>query len=207
MYEKKDPIQVMIDILVEEKKLVYQEKLALIKVSKSVITLVIPFLAFLINVAQNAEALYLIIPFVICAIATFLYSNEHTQNLVYEYLNRLDHYMAKLQKVQLPFYQNIVGEIMADSEGYKWYFPNPYVFFSIALSLVIIPIYVFSTIQGHQYLYNHHFYWWDVAYSILSYTLLLLIILYGFYFGTKFKSIREKVFNRKMNLDLFAKYD
>jgi len=194
----------LLNVLLEEKKLVYQEKLQLIKTSKSVMTLLIPFLAFLLDVAQKANSLYIMIPFVICAVGTFLMSNEHTQNLVYEYLDRLDIIQNKQLQKPLPLFQNTVGEMMANSEGFSWKLVNPYVLFGISMGILVFPIYIYCTIQADAFLLKLHFYWWNIVYDIISYGLLLILMVYGILYGTGFKEIREIIFNKQMEKQGFS---
>lgn len=108
-----------VQLLLEDKKNVFQEKLALIKINKSVYTLILPFLAVLLSISKDAPKFYVMIPFVINAVAAFLYFNTHTLNNIYEYLCRLDYYLNLITKSKLPYYQVTVGPMMETSEGYK----------------------------------------------------------------------------------------
>jgi hypothetical protein len=194
----------IVQLLVEEKKLVYQEKLQAIKTTKGILGLFIPFLTsiFAIAVHKEAHALFLLVPFVTSSIALYLLSNLHTQNIILEYLDRLDRRINYELNQELPFYQYIIDEILPKSGPYiaiKFKQFNHYFLFGILLTLISGCICVWSIIQGNTYLVLEiKFYSWNYIFVILS-ILTILLTLYTFIrYGISYGTLRNEMFDEKM---------
>jgi hypothetical protein len=194
----------ILELLIEEKKLVYQEKLQIIKTIKGIISLLVPFLTLLVAIAEKeqAHALYIVVPFATTSIAFYLLSNLHTLNLISEYLDRLDKYTLNKLNYSLPLFQIVVGEMLAESGPYLFKKKgqlNPYMLFSIVLVLLTTCICAWSIIQGNYFIvYEIKYYYWNYVFNLSS----ILSIIYAVYsfirYGLKFKSLRDKLFDEKM---------
>jgi len=196
-----------VTLLLEEKKLLFQEKLQIIKTTKSIYGLLLPFLTLLVAVAekQEARALWLIIPFATASIALFLLSNLHTQNLIYEYLYRLDYRIIAESTLDLPFYQRVVGEMFLEASAFissKKEMLNPYVAYGIMVAIISLGISGWSIYQGDQYLVeklgshctNYIFH--------ISAALAMLYTLYAFLrYGRVYVSMRIREFDARMPLN------
>ncbi|MHB8579660.1 MAG: hypothetical protein ACYDA4_07340 [Ignavibacteriaceae bacterium] len=182
----------IVSILREEKKLVFTEKLQLIKTTKSAILLLFPFLILSLQIAPKAPALYLLLPFVISCLAFTLIAGQSSMNIMIEYIARIDQLICDYVKTDLPLMQKNVGQNLANwkfrlSKKSKHYTPNLYYFVGISMLFVVLPIYGYSIIKGNQYLLKNKFYWWNCVYDFLSGAFLIVVIwvfaLYGKYFN------------------------
>ena len=198
-----DPAHI-VSVLTDEKKLVYQEKLELIKTTKGILGILVPFLLLLIALVENehARVVYLLIPFMASAIALFLLSNLHTLNLVTEYIARLDQRILRELGYPLPLYQLVLGKIVLDAGVYltpKKQQLNPYIAFGTLVGAITVGICAWSIIQGHNYIAS------NARLGFLQYsfdTLAAISIIY-----TVFSFIRYGQIYDKLRIQMFDDID
>lgn len=190
----------IISILREEKKSLFDHKLQLIRTTNSLLLLLFPFLILSFEIAKNAEAIYLLLPFVICSIAFFLIACENSLSIIIEYISRIDKYICNHLDNDLPLFQKNIGDSLSDWKlklvnNSKYFTPNAYYLLGITLLFIIIPMYVYSIIKGNNYLLQNKYYWWNVVFISLSLVFLIVLIYTGIIYGKKYKEIRMEALN------------
>jgi len=196
--------KVILEVLKEEKRLLIQGQLQLIQTSKQTIAFIIPLLGLALDMANRIPATYLLIPFLICAFVFFFLSNQNTFNINCGYLYQLDCEIVKRVKADFPLFQMSIGEAMADwkfnmSSNFGYFIPQPYYLLGIAVALVVFPVYIFCIVKGHQFLYENHYYWFDVAYDIIAAFGLVSFVYIGVIFPKKFKDFRQRTMTKCYN--------
>ena len=196
--------KIVLDILNEEKKLLIQGQLQLIQTSKQTIAFIIPLLGLALDVASRFPAIYLLIPFLICAFVFFFLSNQNTFNINCEYSDRLDREIVKRAHMDFPLFQMSVGNTMADwkfnmSSGFGYFIPQPYYLLGIAVAVVILPVYIFSIVRGDSFLCENHFYWFNVGFDIFSVIGLTTILYTGIVYPKKFLDFRRRSITKSFN--------
>jgi hypothetical protein len=191
----------IVQLLTDEKKLVYEEKLGLIKTTKGILGLIVPILIFLVAIIEkeNTRIAYLVVPFLSSATVLFLLSNLHTLNLVTEYLDRLDLRIQEEFKTPLPLFQRYFGKIILDSGAYLT--PDrkrvgPYTAFGLNVALITVAIAVWGIVQGHQYLkarLDVPFYWF--AFDTFAAISLIYTIYSAIQYGFTYDKLRKRLFD------------
>jgi hypothetical protein len=186
----------LIQLLTEEKKLVYQEKLQVLRVTKGVLATLLPFLTLLVAIAEREQAhlLYLLVPFATSSIALFLLGNLHTQNVLFEYLKRLDERIIAEARQPLPLYQLAVAQMVRDAGPYlsrKTKIPNPYATLGIMVLIIGVAICVWSIYQGNNYIiYEVRMYYWNYVFNT-SASIAIVYTIYSFLqYGSSYASLR-----------------
>jgi hypothetical protein len=194
----------IIDILKEEKRLLVQGELQLIQTSKQTIALLIPLLGVTLELASKIPMAYLFLPFLICAFGFFILSNQNTFNIACGYMDRIDKEIVKKAKMDFPLYQMSAGNAMAEwkfniSKQFGYFMPHPYYLLGIASAAVVLPIYGFSIIEGRLFLYQNHYYWYDVGFVIASIFALVVLVYSGVMYQQKFKDFRQQTIEKMFN--------
>jgi len=194
----------LVEILIEEKKLLFNEKLQLIRTIKQTITFLGIILSLLFGVAIRFKigVAYLTIPFVIASVAYYLLTNIHMFNLVIEYIDRIEKAISFAAGAKIPFYETTVAPIMASwgfniTKGFGYFTPNPYILFGFHITMLGIGVYGFSVFEGFRFLFDHIA---GTAGIVISYLFLAIgIIIFGVLSFTArqyliyFKSFTKKI--------------
>lgn len=146
-----------LEVLLGEKKLVFQEKLQLINTNKNTLGLFATVLLGLFAGAYRFEldVAFVAFPFVINVFAYYLLSNLNMFNLLCEYLRVLDLEIQKRAECP-PLYQASIGVTMATwgfnlSRGRGYLTPSPYYLFGISSTVCVLVLYALGVYRGANY--------------------------------------------------------